>query len=77
MNKIWSENQHSMNNLTSLIVENCGGLKYLLSSTMVESFKSLKRLEISKCHLMEEIIATEKRNNGTFALKEVCFLTTI
>jgi len=52
-------------------VENCGGLKYLLSSGMVESFVNLKLLEISKCNLMTEIIATDQRNNGTIALKEV------
>jgi len=60
-----------MYNLTVLIVENCGGLKYLLSSGMVESFVNLKLLEISKCNLMTEIIATDQRNNGTIALKEV------
>jgi hypothetical protein len=58
-----------MCNLTSLIVESCGGLKYLLSSTMVESFKNLKHLEISNCPLMEEIIAKEERNNE---IEEVC-----
>jgi hypothetical protein len=58
-----------MSNLTSLIVESCGGLKYLFSSTMVESFKNLKHLEISNCPLMEEIIAKEERNNE---IEEVC-----
>ncbi|CAJ2639482.1 unnamed protein product [Trifolium pratense] len=53
----------TMCNLTSLIVESCGGLKYLFSSTMVGSFKNLKHLEISDCPLMEEIIAKEERNN--------------
>jgi len=48
--------------------QNCGGLKYLFSSSVVGCFKNLKHLEISNCPLMEEIIAKEERNN---ALKEV------
>ncbi|MCI16953.1 CC-NBS-LRR resistance protein, partial [Trifolium medium] len=60
-----------MYNLTSLIVDNCGGLKYLFSSTIVASFKNLKHLEISNCPMMEEIIAKDERNN---ALEEVPFL---
>ncbi|WJX37909.1 hypothetical protein P8452_25625 [Trifolium repens] len=71
LNKIWNDNHHSMSNLTSLIVESCGGLKYLFSSTMVESFKNLKHLEISNCPLMEEIIAKEERNNE---IEEIHFL---
>ncbi|GAU50630.1 hypothetical protein TSUD_131650, partial [Trifolium subterraneum] len=63
LNKIWNDNNHSMCNLTSLIVESCGELKYLFLSTMVGSFKNLKQLEISNCPLMEEIIAKEERNN--------------
>jgi hypothetical protein len=54
-----------------LIVENCGELKYLFSSTMVQSFVNLTRLEISNCNLMNEIIATESRNDVTIALNEV------
>ncbi|WJX76286.1 hypothetical protein P8452_59725 [Trifolium repens] len=73
LNKIWDENQHSMYKLTVLIVENCGELKYLFSSTMVQSFVNLTRLEISNCNLMNEIIATERRNDVTIALKEVPF----
>jgi len=57
-----------MYNLTSLIVDNCVGLKYLFPYTLVESFMNLKHLEISNCPMMEEIIAKKDRNN---ALKEV------
>jgi hypothetical protein len=71
LDKIWNGSQHSMYNLTVLIVDNCGELKYLFSSTMVESFVSLKRIEISNCNLMNEIIATESRNDVTIALNEV------
>ncbi|CAJ2670261.1 unnamed protein product [Trifolium pratense] len=73
LDKIWNDNQYSMYNLSVLIVENCGELKYLFSSTMVETFVNLKRLEISKCNLMNEIIATERRNDVTIALNEVPF----
>ncbi|XP_061364302.1 uncharacterized protein LOC133307764 [Gastrolobium bilobum] len=73
LNKIWDGSQPSFSKLANLIVENCGELKYLFSSTMVGSFNSLKRLEISKCHLMDEIIATEERNNDASALNEVLF----
>ncbi|KEH17598.1 NBS-LRR type disease resistance protein [Medicago truncatula] len=71
LNKVWDDNHQSMCNLTSLIVDNCVGLKYLFPSTLVESFMNLKHLEISNCHMMEEIIAKKDRNN---ALKEVRLL---
>ncbi|GAU43409.1 hypothetical protein TSUD_398850 [Trifolium subterraneum] len=70
LNKIWDSNYDSMHNLTSLIVDNCGGLKFLFSSTVVGSFKNLKHLEISNCAMMEEIIAKE----GNGASEEVHFL---
>ncbi|GAU21795.1 hypothetical protein TSUD_176400 [Trifolium subterraneum] len=73
LDKIWNHKQHSMYNLSVLIVENCCELKYLFSSTMVESFVNLTRLEISKCNLMNEIIATESRNDGTISLNKVPF----
>ncbi|KAL5066893.1 hypothetical protein RYX36_017780, partial [Vicia faba] len=69
LSKIWDD--YFMYNLTSLIVESCGGLKYLFSSTVVESFKNLKHLKISNCPLMEEIISKEEGNNP---LNEVPFL---
>jgi len=71
LNQVWDENHQSMCNLTSLIVDNCGGLKYLFPSTLVESFLNLKQLEISNCPIMEEIIAKKDRNN---APKEVILL---
>jgi hypothetical protein len=71
LNIIWGDNQHSFSKLTYLVVENCGGLKYLFLSSMVGSFINLKRLEISKCSLMEEIIDAKGKNNGTDVSKEV------
>ncbi|MED6210854.1 hypothetical protein PIB30_068049 [Stylosanthes scabra] len=64
LNRIWKDNLHSFNKLTNLIVENCDGLKYLFSSTMVKSFPNLAKLEISKCHQMGEIIAEDTDNNN-------------
>jgi hypothetical protein len=52
-----------MYNLTSLIVDDCKGLKYLFSSAAVASFKNLKQLEIYNCPMMEEIILKEENNN--------------
>ncbi|RHN78269.1 putative leucine-rich repeat domain, L domain-containing protein [Medicago truncatula] len=71
LNKVWDDNHQSMCNLTSLIVDNCNGLKYLFSSSFVESFMNLKHLEITNCPMMEEIIAEEDRNN---AVEEVHLL---
>ncbi|CAJ2673767.1 unnamed protein product [Trifolium pratense] len=70
LNKIWDDNHHSMYNLTNLIVDDCGGLKYLFSSAVVASFKNLKQLQINNCDMMEEIITKERDN----ALEEVHFL---
>ncbi|WJX10991.1 hypothetical protein P8452_01654 [Trifolium repens] len=71
LNKIWDDKYDSMYNLTSLIVDNCGGLKYLFSSTVVGSFKNLKHLEISNCAMMEEIIKAKEEGNS--ASEEVHF----
>ncbi|KAK4270265.1 hypothetical protein QN277_023322 [Acacia crassicarpa] len=62
--KIWDESSASylVHNLANLTVEDCSGLKYLFPSSMVGRLSNLKQLEISKCDLMEEIIATEEIN---------------
>ncbi|KAL1368277.1 hypothetical protein AAHE18_02G110100 [Arachis hypogaea] len=73
LSKIWKDNRHSFYKLTNLIVENCDGPKYLFSSTMVESFSNLIKLEISECHLMEEIIDPVDRDNNIITLEEVRF----
>ncbi|KAK2454228.1 hypothetical protein QL285_001814 [Trifolium repens] len=71
LNKIWDDNYDSMYNLTSLIVDNCGWLKYLFSSTVVGTFKNLKHLEIRSCAMMEEIIKAKEEGNS--ASEEVQF----
>ncbi|EEF49757.1 phosphoprotein phosphatase, putative [Ricinus communis] len=63
MEKIWrnqvKEPPSSVQNLTSLIVEGCGKLSYLFTSSMVENLSQLEYLEISDCSFMEEIIVAE------------------
>ncbi|KAJ6380296.1 hypothetical protein OIU76_016871 [Salix suchowensis] len=46
----------SLMRLTSLIVEGCRNLKYLFTTSMVESLAQLKRLVLCDCVSMEEII---------------------
>ncbi|KAI4334776.1 hypothetical protein L6164_013486 [Bauhinia variegata] len=69
--KIWEDGQLStscfIQNLTSLIIEDCGSLKCLFSSSMVGVLLKLKRLEIRKCHMMEEIIAKDERRNNVIS----------
>ena len=61
--KIWHDPDMGISscipNLTSLVVDGCDNMKSLLSSSVAESFRNLKKLEISNCKLMEEIILTE------------------
>lgn len=61
-NKIWDDQTcdlaFSIGKLAYLIVEDCGSLKYLFSSFLVQSLSNLKELDIQKCDMMEEIIAT-------------------
>ncbi|KAB5529260.1 hypothetical protein DKX38_019341 [Salix brachista] len=58
--KIWQDQPGELSfwfvRLTSLIVEGCRNLKYLFTTSMVESLAQLKRLELCYCVSMEEII---------------------
>ncbi|KAJ6757134.1 PHOSPHATASE putative-RELATED [Salix koriyanagi] len=58
--KIWQDQPGELScwfvRLTSLIVEGCRNLKYLFTTSMVESLAQLKRLELHDCVSMEEII---------------------
>ncbi|GAY67063.1 hypothetical protein CUMW_253660 [Citrus unshiu] len=49
---------YSGQQLTELTVDKCGCLKFLFSSSMVNSLKQLQRLEISQCASMQGIIDT-------------------
>ncbi|XP_054780470.1 disease resistance protein At4g27190-like [Prosopis cineraria] len=77
LNKIWDDHQlsvpNSFQNLAHLIVEECGNLQYLFLPSMVENLKNLKQLKVSKCDKMEEIIATEGRNNEITLNQEAGF----
>ncbi|KAI4353333.1 hypothetical protein L6164_002292 [Bauhinia variegata] len=76
LKKIWDDNQVStiafIQSLTYLTIEHCGALKCLFSSSKVATFSKLKCLEISKCHMMEEIIVTEDGVNNN-VITEVQF----
>ncbi|KAB5529267.1 hypothetical protein DKX38_019348 [Salix brachista] len=58
--KIWQDQPVELSygfvRLTSLIVEGCRNLKYLFTTSMVESLAQLKRIELRDCVSMEEII---------------------
>ncbi|KAI9112237.1 hypothetical protein K1719_016760 [Acacia pycnantha] len=75
LEKIWDDDEicaaNSIHNLASLIVEDCRGLKHLFSYSAIGSLSKLKHLEISRCEMMEEIIAPKGKNN--IALEEVRF----
>ncbi|PRQ18026.1 putative leucine-rich repeat domain, L domain-containing protein [Rosa chinensis] len=59
-----------MSSLTTLEVSNCDGLKYLLSSSIARSLVKLKKLKISCCKAMEEIVSTrESQNNIIYKLE--------
>ncbi|KAJ6380306.1 hypothetical protein OIU76_016881 [Salix suchowensis] len=58
--KIWQDQPGELSywfvRLTNLIVKGCGNLKYLFTTSMVESLAQLKMLELCDCVSMEEII---------------------
>ncbi|KAG5222423.1 disease resistance protein [Salix suchowensis] len=60
VDKIWQDQPGELScwfvRLKSLIVEGCRNLKYLFTTSMVESLAQLKRLELCDCVRMEEII---------------------
>ncbi|XP_028786370.1 disease resistance protein RPS2-like [Neltuma alba] len=53
-----------MENLANLTVEDCCGLKYLFSSSIIGRLSNLKQLEISKCDTMEKIVAIDENYGG-------------
>ncbi|XP_050373052.1 probable disease resistance protein At4g27220 [Argentina anserina] len=52
----------SFPNLTWLAVSELNGIRFLLSSSMARGLSQLKRLQISGCQIMEEIISIEESN---------------
>ncbi|XP_044465003.1 disease resistance protein At4g27190-like isoform X2 [Mangifera indica] len=62
--KIW-HNQlpskfSSIQNLTHLILQGCGKLNYIFSSSILQCFVKLQHLEICNCEILEEIIFMEE-----------------
>ncbi|CAB4302505.1 unnamed protein product [Prunus armeniaca] len=58
--KLFMDGEVLMPKLTSLIVDGCGGLRFLFSSSMARSLVQLKNLTISRCQIMEEIVPTNE-----------------
>ncbi|XP_031258418.1 probable disease resistance protein At4g27220 [Pistacia vera] len=50
----------SYQNLTRFILESCGKIKYVFSSSIAKSLQTLKSLEIRDCEVLEEIVAEEE-----------------
>ncbi|KAM5576897.1 hypothetical protein ABKV19_007639 [Rosa sericea] len=63
--------QHFMNgkvmlpNLRSLSLYQCGGSRFLLSSSMARSLLQLKHLKVSRCETVEEIVSTADNMSGS------------
>ncbi|KAB5529219.1 hypothetical protein DKX38_019300 [Salix brachista] len=80
--KIWQDQPGELScwfvRLTSLIVEGCRNLKYLFTTSMVESLAQLKRLELCDCVSLEEIIIKnglgEEKNVRGMMLPKLEFL---
>ncbi|KAM5584361.1 hypothetical protein ABKV19_003965 [Rosa sericea] len=58
--QLFNNREIVMPNLTTLIVHQCDGLRFLLSSSMAESLVQLKHLEVHNCQIMEEIVLTKE-----------------
>ncbi|XP_022854947.1 probable disease resistance protein At1g61310 [Olea europaea var. sylvestris] len=58
-------------NLTSIVVEKCGNLEYLFSTSMAYSLVSLYVLEVSDCKSIKTIIGKEEEKEGTSEIKTV------
>ncbi|KAK2640643.1 hypothetical protein Ddye_028438 [Dipteronia dyeriana] len=64
--KIWLNQlpANCMQNLTHLILQGCGNLKNLFSSSIVNGFVQLQYLEICKCTVLEHIVVIEDLREG-------------
>lgn len=58
--------------LTSLVVEKCVGLKFMLSSSMVNCLQQLEKLEVVDCESMEVIINKEGSSLDN-SINSICF----
>ncbi|TYJ11199.1 hypothetical protein E1A91_A11G258800v1 [Gossypium mustelinum] len=70
--RIWHDDQLLTVSLTSLQVHCCSELKYVFTSSMVESFVNLKTLVVGDCDEMEDIIegilGGEERINNSISV---------
>ena len=57
-----TEQTQSFQNLTSVVVHRCHGLRYLFPSSVAASLRNLKELSISECERIEEIVLKPAEN---------------
>lgn len=60
---VWSIDPHgiiSFLNLQEMVVTNCAGIKSLFPASLAENLVKLKKLEIGRCHALEEIVGKEE-----------------
>ncbi|XVF31255.1 hypothetical protein REPUB_Repub16aG0129700 [Reevesia pubescens] len=73
-NGISNISEYYTQNLTSLIIEGCDNLKYLLSSSTARSLAHLKCFEIVECKCLREVIFTEdieEENKATITFPQL------
>ncbi|PNX92122.1 hypothetical protein L195_g015254 [Trifolium pratense] len=61
-----SDKQVSFSHLTELKVEDCCRLEYLFSSSTAKTLQVLKKMHVSNCESVQNIVATEDENSITF-----------
>ncbi|XP_065853543.1 uncharacterized protein [Euphorbia lathyris] len=60
--------------LTSLVINGFRNLKFLFSSSVAESLVNLKKVEISNCGMMEQVIAMDGHEEQMMRLLKIDFL---
>ncbi|WCJ24970.1 hypothetical protein M5689_006891 [Euphorbia peplus] len=67
--KIWN-----CQSLTSLMIDGRGNLKYLFSSSTAKSVVNLRKVEISNCGMLEQVIAMDRPEEQIMRLVKLDFL---
>ncbi|MED6173509.1 hypothetical protein PIB30_060156 [Stylosanthes scabra] len=63
----------SFSNLKSLVIYGCGNLLYLFTSSIAESLTQLKRMKISNCESMREIVSKEDDEESNEITENIIF----
>lgn len=62
--KLWDDklpNHSCIQNLRSLTIDKCGSIAYAFSSSVARELVNLQYLEISNCHMLEEIFVLDEK----------------